>query len=212
MTPAEQSAKAAEICRLAPVVPVLVIDDLAHAAPLAKALVAGGLPALEVTLRTPCALDAIRAMSDVEGGVVGAGTLLTPADVKAAKAAGAKFGVSPGATQRLLDACAEYELPILPGAATASEIMALLEQGFTTLKFFPAEQAGGAAYLKSIGAPIPQVKFCPTGGIGLKNARDYLALSNILCVGGSWVAPKDAMARGDWAAITTLAAEAAALR
>jgi 2-dehydro-3-deoxyphosphogluconate aldolase/(4S)-4-hydroxy-2-oxoglutarate aldolase len=212
MTPAEQSAKAAEICRLAPVVPVLVIDDLAHAAPLAKALVAGGLPALEVTLRTPCALDAIRAMSDVEGGVVGAGTLLTPADVKAAKAAGAKFGVSPGATQRLLDACAEYELPILPGAATASEIMALLEQGFTTLKFFPAEQAGGAAYLKSIGAPIPQVKFCPTGGIGLKNARDYLALSNILCVGGSWVAPKDAMARGDWAAITMLAAEAAALR
>ncbi|OHC54608.1 MAG: keto-deoxy-phosphogluconate aldolase [Rhodobacterales bacterium RIFCSPHIGHO2_02_FULL_62_130] len=212
MTPAEQSAKAAEICRLAPVVPVLVIDDLAHAAPLAQALVAGGLPALEVTLRTPCALDAIRAMSDVEGGVVGAGTLLTPADVKAAKAAGAKFGVSPGATQRLLDACAEYDLPILPGAATASEIMALLEMGFTTLKFFPAEQAGGAAYLKSIGAPIPQVKFCPTGGIGLKNARDYLTLPNILCVGGSWVAPKDAMARGDWAAITTLAAEAAALR
>jgi 2-dehydro-3-deoxyphosphogluconate aldolase/(4S)-4-hydroxy-2-oxoglutarate aldolase len=212
MTPAEQSAKAAEICRLAPVVPVLVIDDLAHAAPLARALVAGGLPALEVTLRTPCALDAIRAMAEVEGGVVGAGTLLTPADVKAAKAAGAKFGVSPGATQRLLDACAEYELPILPGAATASEIMALLEMGFSTLKFFPAEQAGGAAYLKSIGAPIPQVKFCPTGGISLKNARDYLSLSNILCVGGSWVAPKDAMARGDWAAITTLAAEAAALR
>ena len=212
MTPAEQSAKAAEICRLAPVVPVLVIDDLAHAAPLAQALVAGGLPALEVTLRTPCALDAIRAMAEVEGGVVGAGTLLTPADVKAAKSAGAKFGVSPGATQRLLDACAEYELPILPGAATASEIMALLEMGFSTLKFFPAEQAGGAAYLKSIGAPIPQVKFCPTGGISLKNARDYLSLSNILCVGGSWVAPKDAMARGDWAAITTLAAEAAALR
>jgi len=212
MTPAEQSAKAAEICRLAPVVPVLVIDDLAHAAPLARALVAGGLPALEVTLRTPCALDAIRAMAEVEGGVVGAGTLLTPADVKAAKAAGAKFGVSPGATQRLLEACAEYDLPILPGAATASEIMALLEMGFSTLKFFPAEQAGGAAYLKSIGAPIPQVKFCPTGGISLKNARDYLSLSNILCVGGSWVAPKDAMARGDWAAITTLAAEAAALR
>lgn len=212
MTPAEQSAKAAEICRLAPVVPVLVIDDLAHAAPLAQALVAGGLPALEVTLRTPCALDAIRAMAEVEGGIVGAGTLLTPADVKAAKAAGAKFGVSPGATQRLLDACAEYDLPILPGAATASEIMALLEMGFSTLKFFPAEQAGGAAYLKSIGAPIPQVKFCPTGGISLKNARDYLSLPNILCVGGSWVAPKDAMARGDWAAITTLAAEAAALR
>ncbi|MES2664734.1 MAG: bifunctional 4-hydroxy-2-oxoglutarate aldolase/2-dehydro-3-deoxy-phosphogluconate aldolase [Pseudomonadota bacterium] len=212
MTPAQQSAKAAEICRLAPVVPVLVIDDLAHAAKLAQALVAGGLPALEVTLRTPAALDAIRAMSEVPGGVVGAGTLLTPADVKAAKAAGALFGVSPGATERLLDACAEYDLPLLPGAATASEVMALLEKGYTVQKFFPAEQAGGAAYLKSIGAPIPQVKFCPTGGISLKNARDYLGLSNILCVGGSWVAPKDAMARGDWAAITTLAAEAVALR
>ena len=133
MTPAEQSLKTAEICRLAPVVPVLVIDNLADAAPLARALVAGGLPALEVTLRTACALDAIRAMAEVPGGVVGAGTLLTPADVKAAKAAGAKFGVSPGATDRLLDACAEYELPLLPGAATASEIMALLEQGFTML-------------------------------------------------------------------------------
>ncbi|MFN4160085.1 MAG: bifunctional 4-hydroxy-2-oxoglutarate aldolase/2-dehydro-3-deoxy-phosphogluconate aldolase [Gemmobacter sp.] len=212
MTPAEQSAKAADICRLAPVIPVLVIDNPAHAAQLARALVAGGLPALEVTLRTPVALDAIRAMVEVEGGVVGAGTLLTPADVRAAKAAGALFGVSPGATERLLDACAEHDLPLLPGAATASEIMALLERGHTTLKFFPAEQAGGAAYLKSIGAPIPHVKFCPTGGIGLKNARDYLGLSNVLCVGGSWVAPKDAMAGGDWAAITALAAEAAALR
>lgn len=212
MTPAEQSARATEICRLAPVVPVLVIDDLTHAAPLARALVAGGLPALEVTLRTPVALDAIRAMAEVPGGVVGAGTLLTPADVKAAKAAGATFGVSPGATPRLLDACAEQGLPLLAGAATASEIMALLEAGYTAMKFFPAEQAGGAAYLKSIGSPIPQVKFCPTGGISLKNARDYLSLPNILCVGGSWVAPRDAMARGDWAAITTLAAEAAALR
>ena len=212
MTPAEQSLKAAEICRLAPVVPVLVLDDLTHAKPLAQALVAGGLPALEVTLRTACALDAIRAMSEVPGGVVGAGTLLTPTDVKAAKAAGAKFGVSPGATQRLLDACAEYDLPLLPGAATASEVMALLEMGYTVQKFFPAEQAGGAAYLKSIGSPIPQVKFCPTGGISLKIAPDYLALKNILCVGGSWVAPKDAMLRGDWAAITTLAAEACALR
>ncbi|MCW1919543.1 bifunctional 4-hydroxy-2-oxoglutarate aldolase/2-dehydro-3-deoxy-phosphogluconate aldolase [Rhodobacter sp. KR11] len=212
MTPAEQSLKAAEICRLAPVVPVIVVEDLAHAAPLARALVAGGLPALEVTLRTPAALEAIRAMADVEGGVVGAGTLLTPADVKAAKAAGAKFGVSPGATDRLLDACAEYDLPLLPGAATASEIMALLEKGYTVQKFFPAEQAGGAPYLKSIGSPIPQVKFCPTGGISLKNARDYLGLSNILCVGGSWVVPKDALARGDWAEVTRLAAEARALR
>ena len=212
MTPTEQSLKAAEICRLAPVVPVIVVEDLSHAAPLARALVAGGLPALEVTLRTPCALDAIRAMAEVEGGVVGAGTLLTPADVKAAKAAGAKFGVSPGATDRLLDACAEHDLPLLPGAATASEIMALLEKGYTVQKFFPAEQAGGAPYLKSIGSPIPQVKFCPTGGISLKNARDYLGLSNILCVGGSWVAPKDALTRGDWAEVTRLATEARALR
>ncbi|RGP37866.1 bifunctional 4-hydroxy-2-oxoglutarate aldolase/2-dehydro-3-deoxy-phosphogluconate aldolase [Pseudotabrizicola alkalilacus] len=212
MTPSEQSARALEVCRLAPVVPVLVIDDLAHAKPLAQALVAGGLPALEVTLRTACALDAIRAMAEVPGGVVGAGTLLTRADVKAAKAAGATFGVSPGATDALLDACAEYELPLLPGAVTASEVMRLLEKGYTVQKFFPAEQSGGAAFLKSIGSPIPQVSFCPTGGISLKNAHDYLSLKNILCVGGSWVAPKEAMATGDWAAITKLAAEARALR
>jgi 2-dehydro-3-deoxyphosphogluconate aldolase/(4S)-4-hydroxy-2-oxoglutarate aldolase len=201
MTPSQQSAEAAKICALAPVVPVLVIDDLAHAKPLAAALVAGGLPALEVTLRTPVALDAIRVMAAV-----------TPADVKAAKAAGAMFGVSPGATDRLIAACEDEGLPLLPGAATASEIMALLEKGYTVQKFFPAEQAGGAAYLKSIGSPIPQVKFCPTGGISLKIAPDYLVLKNILCVGGSWVAPKDAMARGDWAEVTRLAREAAALK
>ena len=212
MTPAQQSLKAAEYCRLAPVVPVIVVEDLAHAAPLARALVAGGLPALEVTLRTAFALEAIRAMAQVPGGVVGAGTLLTPADVKAAKAAGAMFGVSPGATERLLDACAEHDLPLLPGAATASEIMVLLERGYTVQKFFPAEQAGGAGYLKSIGSPIPQVKFCPTGGISLKNARDYIGLPNILCVGGSWVCPKDKMAAGDWAGIEALAREAADLR
>jgi 2-dehydro-3-deoxyphosphogluconate aldolase/(4S)-4-hydroxy-2-oxoglutarate aldolase len=211
MTPAQQSAKAEDICRLAPVVPVLVIDEVAQARPLAEALVAGGLPALEVTLRTPAALDAIRAMAEVPGGAVGAGTLLTPADVKAAKAAGATFGVSPGATDRIIAACEDEGLPLLPGAATASEIMALLERGYTVQKFFPAEQAGGAAYLKSIGAPIPQVRFCPTGGISLRLAPDYLSLKNILCVGGSWVAPKDAMARGDWAAITALAREAAGL-
>ena len=212
MTPTQQSLHAAEICRLAPVVPVLVIDDLALAALLARALVAGGLPALEVTLRTTCALDAIRAMAEVEGGIVGAGTLLTPADVKAAKAAGARFGVSPGATDRIIGACEDEGLPLLPGAATASEIMALLEKGYTVQKFFPAEQAGGAAYLKSIGAPIPQVRFCPTGGISLKIAPEYLALKNILCVGGSWVAPQEALATGDWAAVTRLAAEAAGLK
>ncbi|WP_128254078.1 bifunctional 4-hydroxy-2-oxoglutarate aldolase/2-dehydro-3-deoxy-phosphogluconate aldolase [Falsirhodobacter deserti] len=212
MTPAEQSRRAAEICDLAPVVPVLVIDDLAHAAPLARALVAGGLPALEVTLRTPVALDAIRAMSEVEGGIVGAGTLLTAADVKAAKAAGARFGVSPGATNSILAACEDEDLPLLPGAATATEVMALLERGYTVQKFFPAESSGGAPAVKSIGAPIPQVSFCPTGGISLKNARDYLGLSNVRCVGGSWVAPKDKMLKGDWEGITALAREAAALR
>ena len=211
MTPAEMSTEAARICALAPVVPVLVIDDLAHAAPLARALVAGGLPALEVTLRTPVALDAIRAMAAVPGGVVGAGTLLTPADVKAAKAAGAKFGVSPGATDRIIKACEDEGLALLPGAATATEVMVLLEKGFTVQKFFPAEASGGAAALRAIGQPIPQVKFCPTGGISLRNAPDYLALPNTLCVGGSWVAPKDRLAAGDWAAVETLAREAAAL-
>ncbi len=211
MTPAQQSIEAAKVCALAPVVPVLVIDDLASAALLAKALVAGGLPALEVTLRTPVALDAIRAMSEVPGGIVGAGTLLTPADVKAAKKAGARFGVSPGATDRIIGACEDEELPLLPGAVTATEVMVLLEKGFTVQKFFPAEAVGGAPALRSLGQPIPQVKFCPTGGISLKNARDYLSLPNTLCVGGSWVAPKDKITSGDWAGIEALAREAAAL-
>lgn len=211
MTPAQQSARAAEICKLAPVVPVMVIEDAGSAAALARALIAGGLPALEVTLRTPAALDAIRAMSDVPGGVVGAGTLLTPADVKAAKAAGAAFGVSPGATDRLLDACAEAGLPLLPGAATATEVMALLEKGYTVQKFFPAEASGGAPALKAISGPIPQVRFCPTGGVNLKNVQGYLGLGNVLCVGGSWVAPPDLVAARNWAEIERLATEAAAL-
>lgn len=211
MTPAEQSTAAEKICRLAPVVPVLVIEDAAQARPLAEALVAGGLPALEVTLRTPAALEAIRAMAGVPGGMVGAGTLLAPEDVRAAKAAGARFGVSPGATPALIDACIVEELPLLPGAATPSEAMALLARGYRIQKFFPAEQAGGAAFLKALAAPLPQVRFCPTGGIGIGNARDYLSLPNVLCVGGSWVAPKEALARGDWAGVTRLASEAAAL-
>ncbi|WP_417807520.1 bifunctional 4-hydroxy-2-oxoglutarate aldolase/2-dehydro-3-deoxy-phosphogluconate aldolase [Thioclava sp.] len=211
MTPAEQSKAARKICELAPIVPVIVVRDVAHAAPLAKALIAGGLPALEVTLRTPCALDAIRAMADIEGGVVGAGTLLTPADVKAAKAAGAKFGVSPGATERLVKACEDEGLPLLPGAATASEVMKLYEMGYDVLKFFPAEASGGAPALKAIGAPIPQVSFCPTGGVSLKNANDYLSLPNVLCAGGSWVAPDNLVQSGNWAGIKALAAEAAAL-
>ncbi len=212
MTPAEASAKTKEICALAPVVPVLVVDDVAHAAPLATALVAGGLPALEVTLRTPAALEVIRAMAEVEGGVVGAGTLLTPGDVKNAVKAGAKFGVSPGATDTLLKACEDEGLPLLPGAATATEAMVLLERGYTAMKFFPAEASGGAPALKAIGAPIPQISFCPTGGVSLKNALDYLSLSNVMCVGGSWVAPGDKVKSGDWAGITELAREASQLR
>ena len=211
MTPMAQSAATREIASRAPMIPVLVLDDAASAAALAHALVAGGLPALEVTLRTACALDAIRAMADVTGGIVGAGTLLSPQDIRAAKEAGAKFGVSPGATPRLIAAAIEIGLPLLPGAATASEVMALWEQGYDMLKFFPAEAAGGAPALKAIGAPIPQVSFCPTGGITPENAASYLALPNVICAGGSWVAPKDKIANGDWAGITALAAAAAAL-
>ena len=208
LTPEEASRRAAEICRLAPVIPVLVVDDAAVARPLAEALVEGGLPALEVTLRTDAALDVIREMSRVEGGVVGAGTLLTPRDVAAAVDAGAEFGVSPGATDRLLDACEEAGLPLLPGAATASEVMRLHERGYRVQKFFPAEASGGAAALKAIGAPLPQVSFCPTGGVSLSNARDYLTLPNVLCVGGSWVAPSDAVRDGAWDRVIRLATEA----
>ena len=211
MTPEHASDLNEKVCRLAPVIPVLVIDDAALAEGLARALVAGGLPALEVTLRTPAALDAIREMAKVEGGVVGAGTLLTEKDVEAAKEAGATFGVSPGATARLMDACEANDLPLLPGAATSTEAMALLERGYRVQKFFPAEANGGAPALKAIGAPLPQISFCPTGGVSLKNAGDYLSLSNTLCVGGSWVAPKDKVMAGDWEAITALAREAAAL-
>ena len=208
MTPQDQSKAARDIALRAPVIPVLVLDDVAHARPLAEALVAGGLPALEVTLRTPAALDCIRAMAEVEGGIVGAGTLLTPADVKAAKAAGARFGVSPGATETLVQACIDAELPLLPGAATATEAMVLLEMGYDMMKFFPAEASGGAPALKAIGAPIPQISFCPTGGVSLANKADYLSLPNVSVVGGSWVAPKDRMVAGDWAAIENLAREA----
>ena len=211
MTPEHASDLNEKLCRLAPVIPVLVIDDAASAFDLAQALVAGGLPALEVTLRTPAALDAIREMARVPGGVVGAGTLLTAQDVENAKEAGATFGVAPGATNRLLDACEANDLPILAGAATATEAMRLLERGYRVQKFFPAEVNGGVPALKAIGAPIPQVHFCPTGGVNLGNAAAYLALPNVLCVGGSWVAPAAMVRAGDWTAITALAAEAAAL-
>lgn len=211
ITPAEASRRTKELCSMAPIVPVIVVDDLAHAEPLARALVAGGLPVLEVTLRTPVALDAIRAMSAVPGGVVGAGTLVTPEDVRAAKAAGAQFGVSPGATDVLLDACEAEDLPTLPGAATASEAMRLLARGYDMLKFFPAEASGGAPALKAIGAPLPQISFCPTGGVSPSNAETYLSLPNVICAGGSWVVPKAAMQAGNWDEIERLAAEAAKL-
>ncbi|WP_299426850.1 bifunctional 4-hydroxy-2-oxoglutarate aldolase/2-dehydro-3-deoxy-phosphogluconate aldolase [uncultured Shimia sp.] len=211
ITPQEASAQARKICNAAPIVPVLVVEDVAHAKPLAEALVAGGLPALEVTLRTPAALDVIRAMADVPGGVVGAGTLLTPDDVKAAKDAGATFGVSPGATDTLLAACEAEGLPLLPGAASASEAMALLERGYNMLKFFPAEAAGGAKFLGSLASPLPQISFCPTGGVNPQNATDYLSLANVVCAGGSWVAPSKLVKQGAWDQIEVLARDASKL-
>ncbi|MFY0618285.1 bifunctional 4-hydroxy-2-oxoglutarate aldolase/2-dehydro-3-deoxy-phosphogluconate aldolase [Shimia sp.] len=211
ITPKDASARARDIANAAPIVPVLVVEDVAHAKPLAEALVAGDLPALEVTLRTPAALDVIRAMAEVPGGMVGAGTLLTPADVKAAKEAGATFGVSPGATDILLDACEAEGLPLLPGAASASEAMALLERGYDMLKFFPAEAAGGAKFIGSLASPLPQISFCPTGGVNPQNAADYLSLANVVCAGGSWVAPSKLVKDGAWDQIEALAKEASLL-
>ncbi len=211
MTPQDASKRAREICALAPIIPVLVVNDVSHAKPLASALVAGGLPALEVTLRTPAALEVIREMSKVPGGIVGAGTLITPEDVRAAKAAGATFGVSPGATAALLAACEAEDLPLLAGAATASEAMWLLERGYDMLKFFPAEASGGAPALKAIGGPLPQISFCPTGGVSPENASTYLSLPNVICAGGSWVAPVALIEQGSWAEIEELARDASML-
>lgn len=212
MTPEIQSKKTRALCELAPVVPVLVVADAAKAEGLATALVAGGLPVLEVTLRTPAALDVIRAMAKVAGGHVGAGTVLTPDDVKRARDAGASFAVSPGATERLVRACEDAGLPLLPGASTASEVMQAMEWGYSMLKCFPAEAVGGAKLLKSLAGPLPQVSFCPTGGVTLANAQDYLSLSNVVCVGGSWIAPDADVAASDWAAIEARARDARALK
>lgn len=198
---------------LAPVVPVVVLEDAADAVPLARALVAGGLPAIEVTLRTAAALDAIRAIAaEVPDAVVGAGTVISPRNVSDTVAAGARFLVSPGWTDALLDAMKASGVPFLPGVSTTSEVVALLERGVTEMKFFPAGAAGGTAYLKALSAPLPQARFCPTGGISLASAPSYLALPNVGCVGGSWMVPADAVAAGDWARVERLAAEAAALR
>lgn len=208
MSPEEQSRKTRELCGLAPVIPVLVVDDASCAEGLATALIAGGLPVLEVTLRTPAALQVIREMSKLAGGHVGAGTVLTPEDATRAKKAGASFAVSPGWTEELARACRDIGLPLLPGVATASEVMRATELGYSMLKFFPAEAAGGTRMLASFAGPLPQVSFCPTGGITSKNAPDYLGLPNVICVGGSWVAPSVQLATRDWKAIEAVARQA----
>jgi len=198
---------------LAPVIPVLTVRDAADGLAQARALVAGGLPAIEVTLRTLKALEAIAAIADeVVGAFVGAGTILTPHQIDEACAAGARFLVSPGASPALAAAAAAAPVPFLPGAATASEAIALMDLGFRSLKFFPAESVGGARHLASLAAPLPDLRFCPTGGIDLAKAPSYLALPNVVCVGGSWMLPKAALAAGDYAEIERLAREAAALK
>lgn len=202
-----------EILAASPVMPVIVIDQLASAVPLARALVAGGIRVLEVTLRTAAALDAIRAIvAEVPEALVGVGTIVNPADLDAARAAGARFGVSPGANAELLAAARDSGLPFLPGVMTPSDVINALAAGFDTLKLFPAKQAGGVGMLKALGGPFPQLRFCPTGGIDLASAPEFLALPNVACVGGSWLTPADKVNAGDWAAITRLAADAAALR
>jgi 2-dehydro-3-deoxyphosphogluconate aldolase/(4S)-4-hydroxy-2-oxoglutarate aldolase len=199
--------------RLAPVVAVVVIDELAHAVPLARALVSGGIKAIEVTLRTPVALDAIRAIvAEVEGAIAGAGTLLAPKDLRAAEDAGARFGVSPGTTPALLDAADASALPYLPGAATTTEAMRLFERGYRFQKFFPATPAGGPEFLRSLASPLPGIRFCPTGGITAATARDWLGLPNVICVGGSWMCAAQLVHAGNWPAIEKLAVAAAALR
>jgi len=201
-----------EIMRSASVIPVIAIDDPDHAVPLARALVAGGIRVLEVTLRTKHGLGAIRAMAQVEGAIVGVGTLTAPEEFAAARDAGAVFGVSPGLTAALIEASKKSGLPLLPGVMTPSEVMVAREAGFRELKLFPAMQAGGVGMLNAIGGPLADVTFCPTGGISIDTAPSFLALKNVACVGGSWLTPKDAIAAGDWDRITELARAAAALR
>jgi 2-dehydro-3-deoxyphosphogluconate aldolase/(4S)-4-hydroxy-2-oxoglutarate aldolase len=198
---------------LVPVVPVVVVDDADSAVPLARALVDGGVPVVELTLRTPVALDAIRRIAEeVPEVLVGAGTVVDPGQAKRAADAGARFLVSPGCTPRLLDAMEDTGLPFLPGAATVSEVLALLERGHRELKLFPAEASGGTAFLKAVASPVPQARFCPTGGVGPANAGSYLALPNVGCVGGSWLTPGDAVASGDWDRVRGLAAATRSLR
>ena len=208
-----QEFTALQVMQDAPVIPVIVLHDVAHAVPMARALMAGGVRMLEVTLRTPQALACIEKIArDVPEAVVGAGTVRNPAEAQAAARAGARFAVSPGYTSRVGQACRDLGLPLLPGVATGSEIMMALEDGFMQLKFFPALQAGGTAMLKAWSGPFGEVQFCPTGGVTLQNAQEFLALPNVICVGGSWLVPADALAAGDWERITQLARETAGLR
>jgi 2-dehydro-3-deoxyphosphogluconate aldolase/(4S)-4-hydroxy-2-oxoglutarate aldolase len=201
-----------EIMRVGPVIPVIVIEDLTRAVPLAKALVAGGVRVLEVTLRTPVALAAIRAMArEVPEAILGVGTLTRPEDFAEAREAGARFGVSPGLTPALIEAAWESGLPLLPGVMTPSDVIAARLAGFRELKLFPAQQAGGIGMLQALAGPFPDVTFCPTGGITAETAPEFLALPNVACVGGSWLTPKTALAAGDWETITALARQAAAL-
>ena len=207
------SFTALQVMQDAPVIPVIVLNDVAHAVPMARALVAGGIRMLEVTLRTPQALACIEAIArDVPEAVVGAGTVRSKADAQAAARAGARFAVSPGYTTAVGQACRDAGLALLPGVATGSEIMMAQEEGFTELKFFPAMQAGGPAMLKAWSGPFFDVKFCPTGGVTLQNAPEFLALPNVVCVGGSWLVPAAAVAQGDWASVTQLARDTQALR
>ncbi len=203
---------AASVLDVVPVMPVVVVDRVSDAVPLARALVAGGLPAIELTLRTDAALEAIRAIAaEVPEILVGAGTIVTPAQAEEARDAGARFLVSPGATPALLAAMAGTGLPYLPGTATVSEVLAVLETGQTEMKFFPAEASGGASFLRSIASPLPGTRFCPTGGITPQTAPDYLALPNVGCVGGSWLTPADLLQAADWEGITELALQSSRL-
>ena len=201
-----------DVMQDAPVIPVIVLNDVSHAVPMARALVAGGIRMLEVTLRTPVALQCIeRIAKEVPEAVVGAGTVRTTAEAQAAARAGARFAVSPGFTNTVGQACRDHGLPLLPGVATGSEIMMASEAGYKELKFFPAMQAGGLAMLKSWSGPFFDVKFCPTGGVSVSNAKEFLSLPNVVCVGGSWLVPSDALAAGDWPRITELAAQSTLL-
>jgi len=202
-----------EVFALAPVIPVLAIDRIEDALPLCRALVDNGLPVLEITLRTACALDAIALVArELPHACVGAGTVLSAADLAKVTEAGARFAISPGATDTLFNAAKTSAVPLIPGIATASELMRGLEHGWRRFKFFPAESSGGIAALKGFGGPLPMARFCPTGGIDAAKAPAYLALANVACVGGSWMVPTDAVKAGDWARIGALAGEAAALK